>query len=77
MIITSLEEKKNPLFSLYYNIKQIKHQHNPGDTRKGSSKKLTLLFINLHGLVEGTDTANVLQFFYDIISNCTAFVAGG
>lgn len=48
------------LFSLYYNIKQIKHQHNPGDTRKGSSKKLTLLFINLHGLVEGEEIANLL-----------------
>lgn len=48
------------LFSLYYNIKQIKHQHNPGDTRKGSSKKLTLLFINLHGLVEGKEIANLL-----------------
>lgn len=41
------------VFSLYYNIKQITHQHNPGDTRKGSSKKLTLLFINLRGLREG------------------------
>lgn len=51
--------KKN-LFSLYYNIKQIKHQHNPGDTRKGSAKKLTLLFINLHGLAEGRKIANVL-----------------
>lgn len=58
MIITSLGKKN--LFRLYYNIKQITHQHNPGDTRKGSAEKLTLLFINLHGLAEGKKIANVL-----------------
>lgn len=51
------------MFGLYYNIKQMKHQHNPGDTRRGSSKKLTLLFINLHGLAEGAEIAHVRVAF--------------